>query len=427
MGMRKTFGASILALLILAQGLVAQSARRPAEYVDFLRANRAGAAEYILGLFETRDIVIICERLHPETTQWDLLYHIVSDPRFIARVGTIFTEYGTVNWQSKADEYLSGAAMSGAEADQALLFLMRNLSAAWPLWSNGNFYDFQKKLRGLNSGLPPEDRIRLYYSDIPMDWGAMTAEKLQDFQKSVLPDRDRIMARRIIDTFDGILSSDNPRKKALVVMNYRHAFGPLEDAGGSGLGNTGEYLFEAFPGRVANVLLNNVVFVGESWKKVHDGAWDSAFRQARIRDAGFDFAGSPFGDDAFDIFPVIPELERKYRYRDVFTGFAFYLPLEEHRLLDGYPGMLDGFEEELLRRSALFGDEYLADMKGRFIPMMKRAEPAPRPPGYAEIRGGSVTFRGIIRDPITYAMLAALLVVAAAVFLLVRRLKAGRR
>ena len=40
-------------------------------YVTWLQSNARPPVEYILDLFKTYDIVIIAERLHPETTQWD--------------------------------------------------------------------------------------------------------------------------------------------------------------------------------------------------------------------------------------------------------------------------------------------------------------------------------------------------------------------
>jgi len=54
-----------------------------APYVDFLKKQRQKPADYVMGLFEKYDLVILCERFHPETTQYDFIYDLVSDKRFI--------------------------------------------------------------------------------------------------------------------------------------------------------------------------------------------------------------------------------------------------------------------------------------------------------------------------------------------------------
>lgn len=41
-------------------------------YVDFLKEQTTSAKDYILGLFDDYDIVILCERNHRDMTQYDL-------------------------------------------------------------------------------------------------------------------------------------------------------------------------------------------------------------------------------------------------------------------------------------------------------------------------------------------------------------------
>ena len=40
------------------------------------------------------DIVILCERVHPETTQYDMILNLVSNSGFIDKGGHIYTELG---------------------------------------------------------------------------------------------------------------------------------------------------------------------------------------------------------------------------------------------------------------------------------------------------------------------------------------------
>lgn len=61
-------------------------------YVDFLSKKPLTAKEYVLSLFKTHDIVIICERDHRDITQYELYLDIISDPYFTSNVGVLFTE-----------------------------------------------------------------------------------------------------------------------------------------------------------------------------------------------------------------------------------------------------------------------------------------------------------------------------------------------
>jgi hypothetical protein len=325
-------------------------------YVAFIEQGQADPVDYVMGLFERHDLVILCERFHPEATQWDFIYDLVSDSRFIADVGNIYTEYGTVDQQANLDDFiLRGDGLSEHQINGRAVHLMRNLTI-WPVWDNTNFYDYLKKLYWLNQSLPQDDRIQHHFTDGPVDWELIKAEGYGQFQAEFWPIRDRAMAENIIRSFRAISASGATHRKALVIMNYRHAFGPIRGSRtGELMGNCAEYLFEAFGDRTANVLINSVAVEAGSNNEmlllpVHDGQWDAAFAATGDRSAGFDFAGSPMGADAFDMFPK--RLIHSYRYQDVFTGFVFYLPLQKHVFADGIPGLFDeDFTEEFLARS----------------------------------------------------------------------------
>jgi plasmid stabilization system protein ParE len=144
-------------------------------------------------------------------------------------------------------------------------------------------------------------------------------------------------------------------------MNCRHAFDLTKRSPQARRHNTYEYLKHAFGDRAANVLLNAwfVVFY-----PLAGGVWDSAFEETGNRPAGFDFKGSPFGDDPFDLFPFQPEVRGKLRYRDVLTGFVYVNPIESQYREIGVPGLYKGFEKEALRRAELVSDDYRRAIEG---------------------------------------------------------------
>ncbi len=322
-------------------------------YIDFLKNNDLDPVDYAMGLFKKYDIVILCERAHPEITQYDLIYRLVSDRRFIDEVGHVFTELGSINQGEKIDAYLKSENLDAREAENNLLYIYRNLTFL-PMWNNVNFYEFLKKLRLLNMFLPPEKKISLYFSDVPFSWEDMTEDNYREFQ-STLSQRDRMMADNVIRRFSEIRRSAEARKKALVIMNYRHAFNDrFEKPGGKKGDNVGRYVFEAFPDKTANVLLNSVrILLGSTDQNVimapiQDGKWDAAFAVMGNSSIGFDMESSPFGQDEFDFFPVRND---GLTYQDVFTGFVFYKPLEQHKFLTGIQGLFaNGFDHVAVSR-----------------------------------------------------------------------------
>jgi hypothetical protein len=166
------------------------------------------------------------------------------------------------------------------------------------------------------------------------------------------------MAREVARTFRYIQATET-RKKALVIMNYRHAFNDFPLAGDHKVDNTGRFLFEQFPGKVANILLNTTAIIqGASKEEFIDiplqaGWWDAAFRVTGETERGFDFSGTPFGKDHFDLWSFRPH---KATYQDVFTGLVFYLPLKRHKLMVGIPGLFGGsFKEIYAKRMEVTG------------------------------------------------------------------------
>jgi len=334
-------------------------------YVTFLQQAHTTPVDYVMGLFDRYDVVILCERAHPEFTQWDFIYGLVSDRRFIDRVGHVFTEYGSRNTQPVLDEFMDAPDLSDAEVAGRALHVMRG-SFKWPYWNNTNFYEYLKKLYRLNQTLPHERRIHHYFTDVAIDWDAIHSSR--DFYSVIRDNRDRQMSDIIAGRMAEIAGSE-PRKKCLVVMNYRHAFSPIKGMSGRLMENTGRYLYEAIPGRVANVLLVNLTPVVATdtvavLAPVQGGVWDAAFQEAGNRPVGFDLAGSPFGADSFDLYPFDPTLAARYRYQDVFTGYVFDRPLDEQFVEMGIPGLYDGVEETALERAKLIdADTYALTRK----------------------------------------------------------------
>ncbi len=359
-----------------------QSTRSTAPYVAALKQVRVTPIDYIIGLFERHDVVVLCERIHSEGSQWDVVYEVVSDPRFIDRVGHVFTEYGHVGMQAYLDSFMATDGLAPGEVHDRVVHIMRNWSV-WPVWNNTNVYTYLTRLYNLNQSLAPAKRIRSHFTDVPNDWKRLsTHEEYLVFRRS-LGNRDEQMAQRIIEEMDRIGDSGSRTPKCLVVMNYRHAFDLTGRIPAAQRFNTFEYLKDAFGERAANVLLNTERPVSVLLnRRIAGGVWDAAFEEAGNRPVGFDFEGAPFGKDPFDLFPVRAELKAGLEYRDVFTGFVYTHRLADQYTQHGVPGYFQGFEKEALRRAELVSEEYrrrvqtLIDSEKNGDVMVKREVPA---------------------------------------------------
>ncbi len=60
--------------------------------------HRQDINDYVMGLFEKYDYVVLCERHHQDMTQYDMIYDLVTDSRFVDNVGVVFKEIETDGW-----------------------------------------------------------------------------------------------------------------------------------------------------------------------------------------------------------------------------------------------------------------------------------------------------------------------------------------
>ncbi len=327
-------------------------------YVDFLKTENRTSKDYILKKFENDDLIIICERFHPEFTQYEFILELCKDERFIQNIGNIFIEVSTRNFQSKVNTFIKDKSLSESDLDSLLKNILRNKSVH-PISINTNFPFLLKGLRQVNKDLSSENKLNLFSSDVSIDWADMiNSNNYKEFWYNTIVKRDSLMADYIIEKFDSIQNSSSKRQKALVIMNYRHAFGnefmmPENEKPD----NVGRYLFAKYPKNISNVLINSLTFSEVRSDNdadviaIQDGKWDAAFKKLQKDNLGFDFKDSPFGNDYFELWPFT---EHKFSYSQVFNGFIYYTPIEEIKLVSGVSNIIDStFLVELKRRNSL--------------------------------------------------------------------------
>ena len=88
---------NLLLIILCAFTAIALKAQTPS--IETLRTCAAekgmSPKEYIFKQFEKSDIVVLGERDHRDTVQYDLIHDILADPRFAEQVGHVYTEIGS--------------------------------------------------------------------------------------------------------------------------------------------------------------------------------------------------------------------------------------------------------------------------------------------------------------------------------------------
>ena len=202
------------------------------------------AVEYVVRLFDEHDVVVLCERQHDEDSQWEFIYEIVSDPRFIERVGRVFTEYGQVSMQDYLGGLLDSGELTSDKINEGVVHVMRNLNV-WPVWANTNFYTYLTRLRRLNQSLPADRRVHHYLTDKIVVWSDLTDGQRYREHLRTTDNRDEWMVQTVIETMGRLAQTAQRPPKCLVVMNYRHAFDLTGRNPESKRRNTYEFLKDA--------------------------------------------------------------------------------------------------------------------------------------------------------------------------------------
>lgn len=335
-----------------------------ASNVQFIEQHQLSAKEYILSLFDRYDIVVFCERIHDELTQYELLNDLFSDIRFSNQVGNIFMEMGGSNYDDTINTYLLSENLSPEESNKKALEIQRD--ATWyPLWERYNYHYLLTSLYQINRSLPEQNKLKLHPTDMAIHWSEIKSS--DDIMTHILNNdvqdgRDSVMAGNIISSISSIDASATKRKKYFVILNSAHATRGIYTIGNFQIKSATSYIFEKFGDRVANVLVNfesllNMTSTTSALPEtlpILNGKLDAAFEWLGIDDRGFDIKGSPLENHRFENMTM---LDTSLTNEKVFTGFVFYTSFPRQVNVNGVPGLVDqAFKPELVRRYKLWSE-----------------------------------------------------------------------
>ncbi len=346
-----------LALILLTILPVYSQKKELQLYINFIEKNSKDPVEYIFELFEKYDIVILGERDHRDTIQYDLVDKIISDPRFAKRIGNVFSEVGLENRKDEINHVLKANYSSWQAFEDSLRIVYPKMDYQI-LWEKYNYWKFLSSIYRVNRTLKKENKITYYPTDVTFDWNDYrTNEQYRKFRNSIdkVPqelDRDVSMGLNFIKFYSQILNDPKQkRKKALAIYNCPHSYQSykLFDHPTQQEVYATSVIISNYLGKVANVMLNSWRFGREGKDRlIHDGKWDAAFRYLDNPSIGFNFRGNPFGNDEFD---QSTRAINGVKYKDVYTGFIFYKPIEDWKCTIGIPQIITkNFKPEFIRR-----------------------------------------------------------------------------
>lgn len=227
-------------------------------YVQFLEKPHLSAKDYIISLYDNYDIVIFCERLHVEFTQYELLVDLFADSRFQNQVGHIYMEMGGSNWDKPMNDYLHAEKLRQEESIKRALYIQQN--AMWyPLWARYNYHYLLTNLYEINSKLPKNQKLSLHPTDIAVDWSRIiTAE---DVQKNITGidvqnRRDSTMAANFTRIANEVKQKKEKRQKHFIILNSAHSLPVNYKVMGIVFEPAGKLIAQNFPGKTASVLVN---------------------------------------------------------------------------------------------------------------------------------------------------------------------------
>jgi len=336
-------------------------------YTNFLEKDHRKAKDYVLDLFEKNDLVIICERDHRENTQYEFLNELISDPKFIQNVGNVFTEVGMRSLNPEINNFIHSTGIAN-NTKKAKIIELQRMCSFYPIWDKYNFYYQVESIYEINQSLNQSEKINFYPTDVELNLDSFNVDYLKKFWYNDANNRDSLMADYIIENFEKIKESQTKRKKALIIMNYRHGFNnKMKQADGSNFDNTGSFLFDRYPGNIANVLINPLGILESksdidiTWIDLQEGKWDAAFKTCKKNNIGFDFKSSPFGKDKFDYWTFTPH---ENNYQDIYTGFVYYETPTDFKIITGVDGLVDSLFLETYKKRVSLWNKVVGDRLG---------------------------------------------------------------
>ena len=321
------------------------------DYVQYINNYSSAPVEYIFKLFEQSDIVVIGERDHRDTTQYELILDILKNPRFAKEIGYVYTEVGCINRTSDVNKLIKGNFKTDEDFMNHLLSYLRTGEVFYPLWEKYNRVQFLKGIYEINRN--SRKKITLGLTDCEFSWSDIdSAEEYKNFYYSPACEyRDSTMAANFAHMYE----RQKPKKgkrKALIITNQPHAINAMMTK--RGYQRQGKWLKDNYGSDKVKIVILNWseyrLFDGKRMPLIAGGLWDAAFEEVNCKPFGMDIKGTPFGDT-----PYKDPAYNNLKWENIADGIIYYKPFYETILTVGIPNIIDSsFESEFMRRNRIY-------------------------------------------------------------------------
>lgn len=320
------------------------------DYYQCIKEMGAAPKEYILSLFDEADIVVLGERDHRDTTQYEFVLELLGDPRFVRKVGYVYTEVGVTNMTDKVNRLITAHYDSDQSFTDSLLAYNRQ-EDFYPMWEKYNRLQFLRGLYEINRD--SRRNVVLGLTDCAFSWDEIrTPEQYSDFYYSPACEyRDSTMTANFIRMYN----AQKPRRgkrKALIITNLPHAVNAKMK--NREYYRQGWWLKQHFGEENVKIVAFNWKDYrarGEQTQLTGGGLWDAAFELADTQPFALDLQGTPYGTT-----PYIDPSYGNLQWQDVADGLIYYTPIYEQKLTIGFSQDIapDEFKEELFRRTNIY-------------------------------------------------------------------------
>jgi hypothetical protein len=166
------------------------------------------ATDGIFEAFKSRPLVALGE-WHGLAQEFDFYLALVRDPRFAKEIGNIMLETGSASQQAVVDRYVNGENVPYAE----LRKVWADPVGWFPAVTYTGSITLYAAIREVNLKLPPEQRIKVWLGEPPIDWSKIKTKA----------DWDPLVKQR--DSFPAALAEKEilaKGKKALLIWGTGH-------------------------------------------------------------------------------------------------------------------------------------------------------------------------------------------------------------
>jgi hypothetical protein len=320
-------------------------------FITYLKKNGEAPIDFILNALARHKIVIYGE-IHRRKASWELMKSVISSPKFIEKVGTLFMELSS-DKQDELDKFFTNEKLD----TEIILNIFRDVQING--WYDKGMYQFLIEIWKLNKTLSAGKRVSVVCVDEPRPFKSFNNYEEMKVHFNNILDRNEQMAMTISET---ILTKKDKRNSLFIVGNG-HAY--KSSVPGFGVGRSKSESKPTAAAQLSKIFSPEEVFSifqhcpiisnnGTIHGLIRNGLFDAVFAKSGNTPIAFKLKDSPFGIEPFDGLYEITYDNETGDFENNYDAYIYLEPLESEEgeyLL--YDILTDEYVKELNRRAIM--------------------------------------------------------------------------